>query len=89
MADGSRHFAELPDIHMAAFRKHLQKLAEVQFDEETTDGITEWWLDFTYKGQEFTAHETWGCLRVFSNDAKCPPDILTELMGHFWLLQKY
>ncbi len=61
----------------------------MQLGEEATDGVTEWWLDFTYKGQEFTAHKTGGVINVFVNDAECPPNVLTELMGHFWLLQVY
>lgn len=65
------------------------RLEGVQLGEETTDGVTEWWLDFTCKGQEFTAHETWETLRVFANGGSCPPDILTRLMGYFWLLQEY
>lgn len=89
MPDGSRLFAELPAISMSTLRVHLVRLEGVLLGEEVSDGVAEGWLDFTCHGQRFTVHDSGSELRVFANNAECSPDILTELMGHFWLLQVY
>jgi len=61
MNDGSRKFAALPEsCSWSALRKHLGTLAGVGLGEYVTDGVTEAWIDFTYRGYSFTINNQFG-----------------------------
>lgn len=83
MSDGSRQFAALPEsCTWPALRKHLGKLDGVVLGEYLTDGVTEAWIDFTYRGYSFTVNNQFGEYWFFSSDAQCPDELLTEIVRH-------
>lgn len=83
MNDGSRQFASLPEsCSWSALRKHIGKLAGVGLGEYVTDGVTEAWIEFTYRGYSFTVNIQLGEYWFFSSAPECPDDILAEIVPH-------
>jgi hypothetical protein len=55
MPNGIRQFASLPESRSWwALRDHLARLPGVTITDFVTDGVTEAWIDFTYRGHSFT-----------------------------------
>ena len=56
MSDGSRHFVEMPEVvFFDEFYDHTEELEGVEITEFITDGVVGMWLDFEYRGHEFSA----------------------------------
>jgi hypothetical protein len=83
MNDGSRKFAELPQTRLwHELRDHLQVLDGAVVTDFLTDGITEAWIDFTFRGHSFTINDQFGVYWFFVDDPSCPDEILTEVLRH-------
>ncbi len=84
MNDGSRHFADLPEVvFFDEFADHVEKLEGAEIIEFLTDGVVEMWLDFTYRGHIFTINNQFGDYWFFVKDPNCPDEILLEIIDHF------
>ena len=83
MNDGSRKFAELPQTRLwRELRDHLQTLSGAVVTSFLTDGVTEAWIDFTFRGHSFTVNDQFGDYWFFVADPSCPHGILTEVVSH-------
>lgn len=83
MKDGSRQFAALPENESSQrLRDHLSRLAGAQVTEFLTDGVTEAWIDFTYRGHTFAVNNPFGEFLFFVTEPNCAEDILTEVVKH-------
>jgi len=81
--DGSRQFAELPQtVLWYDMRDHLRKLPGAVITNFLCDGVTEAWIDFTYRVHSFTVNDQFGAYWFFVDDPKCSDEILTEIVGH-------
>jgi hypothetical protein len=83
MNDGSRKFAELPQTRLwHQLRDHLQTLRSAVVTSFLTDGVTEAWIDFTFRGHSFTINDQFGDYWFFVDDPSCPDEILAEVVSH-------
>lgn len=86
-ADGSRHFACLPQTQMwTKVRDHIDSLSGAVLTTFVCDNITEAWIDFTYRDHNFTINDQYGEYWFFVQDPVCPNEILDEVVQHFRLL---
>lgn len=89
MADGSRHFADLPETYdpvqpqWYALRDHVGALAGASVRGFVTDDVTEAWLDFDYRGQRFSINNQHGQWWFFVDDPICPDEVLATVLDHF------
>lgn len=83
MHDGSRQFAELPEVcAWEVFRQHIERLPGAAVTDFLTDHVTEMWLDFSFRGHSFTVNNQYGDFWFFVRDPACPDDILTAVVEH-------
>ncbi|HEX8247613.1 MAG TPA: hypothetical protein VF599_05560 [Pyrinomonadaceae bacterium] len=84
MKDGSRHFADLPEVvFFDEFADHVEKLEDAEITEFITDGVVEMWLDFEYRGHHFSVNNQFGDYRFFVQDPDCADEISLEVCDHF------
>lgn len=89
MADGSRHFGDLPetyDAHQPEWHRinaHVAGLAGAVLTHFVTDDITEAWIDFSLRGQQFSLNNQHGQWWFFVKDAACPDELLLSMLDHF------
>jgi len=84
MRDGARHFADMPEaVFFDEVADHVEKLDGAEITEFITDGVVEMWLDFEYRGHQFSVNNQLGDYRFFVRDTDCPEDILLEVCDHF------
>jgi nicotinate-nucleotide adenylyltransferase len=84
MKDGSRNFADLPEIVcFDTLRSHARKLAGVSEIGFLTDWVTEVWLDLEYRGHRFSINNQMGNYWFFVENPLCPDDVLLEVVNHF------
>jgi hypothetical protein len=84
MNDGSRHFASLPaTASWESVRDHAAALAGATITGFLCDGVTEAWIDFTYKGEAFTINDQFGEYWFFSTNPRCPESMLAEVATHW------
>ena len=84
MNDGSRHFADMPEaVFFDDFADHTEKLEGAEITEFITDGVVEMWLDFEYRGHQFSVNNQHGDYWFFVKDSDCPEEILLEVCDHF------
>ncbi len=62
---------------------HIIVLHGADLTEFLTDGVTEAWIDFRYRGHRFTVDDQFGEYWCFVKDLDCPDDLLHEVVGHF------
>jgi hypothetical protein len=87
MRDGSRHFVDLPEaVFFDDFADHVEELEGAEITEFITDGVVEMWLDFDYRGHQFSVNNQFGDYWFFVRDPHCPDEILLEVIDHFRLL---
>lgn len=83
MNDGSRHFAAIPEVvPWTVMRDRLALLAGVMVRDYVSDGVTEAWIDFVYKGYAFSVNTQCGEYWFFVSDPNCPQTILAEMVAH-------
>ena len=78
MADGSRHFAEVPWRPPLALKQRLLETSGVSVT-AFIDSFTETWIDFDYKGHAFSAHNPFNDFWLFVRDPECPDKLLREV----------
>jgi hypothetical protein len=83
MNDGSRQFGELPQAATwDKLRAHIEKLSGASVTQFVTDHVTEAWIDFSFRGFQFTVNNQFGDYWFFSNDAQAPDAILETVLSH-------
>ena len=83
MNDGSRHFGELPQlISWYELRDHLRQMNGVLITQFLTDHVTEAWIDFSYRGHEFSVNDQLGAYWFFVRDPNCPDENLEAVLSH-------
>jgi hypothetical protein len=83
MHDGSRQFAALPESQpWTTLRDHLVRLPGAQITDFLTDGVTEAWIDFCYRGHAFTINNQYGEFWFFVRDPHCADEILVEVVAY-------
>jgi hypothetical protein len=83
MNDKSRHFAELPESEdWESLRGHLEKMPDAVVTDYISDGVTEMWLDFTYKKNRFSVNNQFGEYWFFSQNPVCPEKTLIEIVEY-------
>ena len=83
MHDGTRKFVELPEeCSWDEFRRHIANLPGTKVTNHLTDHVTEMWLDFSFRGHDFTVNNQFGDYWFFVRDAFCPDDILVAVIEH-------
>jgi hypothetical protein len=77
MADGSRHFAALPQTGPAhRLRDDLAALPGAEVTGFVTDGVTESWIDVRFQGYHFSINDQYGEYWLFVDEVECPDAIL-------------
>ncbi len=77
---GKRLFVTLPEtVGFERMRSELEALPDCRVLEYLTDGVTEVWIDFEYKGHSFTVNNQLGEYWFFAEDAHCPEVVLLEV----------
>ena len=83
MKDGSRNFGDLPaTVIWYDLRDHVAKLDGATITGFVTDHVTEAWIDFTYRGHNFSVNDQNGDYWFFVEDPACPDDILLSVLSH-------
>jgi hypothetical protein len=83
MNDGSRQFGDLPEsIDWHQLRDHIDRLDGVQITDFITDNVTEVWIDFFYRGQQFSVNNQFGEYWFFVDNPRCKEEILEAVLGH-------
>jgi hypothetical protein len=83
MNDGSRQFGELPQsATWSKLRQHLGKLDGVTVTEFITDHVTEAWIDFSFRGYQFSVNNQFGDYWFFANDSHAPDEVLETVLSH-------
>jgi len=83
MNDGSRLFAELAEsASFSQLRDHVAALDGVVVASFLSDDVTEAWIDFAFRGYQFTINNQFGDYWFFVVDPRCPDDILLAVIEH-------
>ncbi|MBC7921546.1 MAG: hypothetical protein H7Z75_10725 [Ferruginibacter sp.] len=81
--DGSRQFSELPQTaSWYELRAHLKELDGVEITEFLTDHVTEAWMDFSYRGNQFSVNNQFGDYWFFVQDPSCSEEVLLAVFNH-------
>lgn len=84
MNDGSRHFVDLPEVVFSdELADHTEELEGAEITEFITDGTIEMWLDFEFRGHQFSVNNPFGDYWFFVRDPNCRDEILLEVVNHF------
>jgi hypothetical protein len=87
MHDGSRHFASLPESESwESLHEHVGRLEGVTGTSIITDEVTEAWIDFPFRGHEFSINNQSGEFWFFVEDPACPEEVLEAVLTHCKLL---
>ncbi len=82
--DGSRHFVDFPEvIFFDDFYDHTEELDGAEITEFIADGVVEMWLEFEFRGHNFSVSNQPGDYWFFVQDPDCPDEILLEIIVHF------
>jgi hypothetical protein len=82
MADGSRHFAEVPWQPPLMLKQRLLDTPGVKLT-SYVGSIFETWIVFEYSGQLFSAHNPLNDFWLFVDDPQCPDNVLCEVEDLF------
>ncbi len=84
MHDGSRHFGDLPQTALwEQMRDYVSQLPEARLTDFISDHLTAVWIDFSYRGHEFSINDQLGSYWFFVKDPTCPDVILRDVLAHF------
>lgn len=83
--DGSRHFVDFPveAAFFDDFADHVENLKGAEITEFEVNGVLEMWLVFEFRGNLFSVMNYLNDYCFFVEDAKCPEEILLEIIDHF------
>ena len=80
---GARRFASFREgVPPERLRAHLGRLAGLSLGEFLTDRMTEAWIDFTYRGYDFTVNNQVGQFWFFVDQPDAPASVLEEVTAH-------
>ena len=83
MHDGSRYFGDLPQTaNWYDVRDHIAKLQGATITGFICDDVLEAWIDFTYRGHQFSVNDQYGDYWFFVDDPECPDDVLQAVLAH-------
>jgi hypothetical protein len=83
MADGSRLFLSLlQSVSADTAVAHLKTLAGAELV-GFLDGVTESWIDFRYRRNDFNIHNPYGEFWFFVKEPDCPDSVLEAVRDHF------
>ena len=83
MHDGSRDFGALPACFpFERLRDHVAKLPDAKVTRFVSDGVTEAWLDFQFRGHQFSANTQFGEWWFFVDNPQCPDEILLAVLNY-------
>ena len=84
MKDNSRNFMDLPTdiIGWSDLYNYLGKLDGVKKTGFLTDNVTEVWMDFSFRGHNFSVNNQMGEYWFFTENPNCSEEILTEIAEH-------
>ncbi len=84
MHDGSRNFVNLPTdvIDWSDLYNYLGELNGVKKTGFLTDNVTEVWMDFSFRGHDFSVNNQMGEYWFFNENPDCPEQILIEIAEH-------
>ena len=80
MADGSRHFAEVPWRPPLALKQRLLDTPGVTVTDYISSTV-ETWIHFQYGGYAFSAHNPLNDFWLFVLDPTCPEPILRKVLA--------
>jgi hypothetical protein len=83
--NNARHFVDFP-VELAFFDEfadHLEDLEGAEITEFDVNGIVDMSLMFEYRENQFLIDIYFDDYRFFVEDAKCPEEILLEIIDHF------
>jgi hypothetical protein len=63
-------------------RDHLSGLEGAKVTDFVTDGVTEAWIDFSFRGYPFSINDQFGSYWFFVGDPKCPNGVLEAVLSH-------
>lgn len=87
MKDGSRHFGDLPQtVLWYELRDYIGRLDGAAITAFITDHVTEAWIDFSYRGYQFSVNDQHGDYWFFVDKPGCPDEILEAVLSHCELL---
>jgi uncharacterized protein (DUF1778 family) len=82
--DGTRLFGELPQTALQdKVRDHVASLPGATLTDFVFDGVTEAWIDFTFRGQQVSINDQLGQYLFFVDDPAAPDEALREVLAHF------
>lgn len=79
MADGSRHFAEVAWRPPLDLKQRLETCGATVT--EVIESATESWIEFTYAGELFSAHNPLNDYWLFVRNPDCPDSLLSEVVS--------
>lgn len=83
MNDGSRHFGDLPQtVLWYELRDHIERFDGAAVTGFVTDHVTEAWIDFSYRGYQFSVNDQFGDYWFFVDNPECPDKILEAVLSH-------
>ena len=83
MNDGSRYFGDLPQtVSWYELRDHVERLNGAKVTAFLTDHVTEAWIDFSYRGYDFSVNDQFGDYWFFVKEVDCPDEILEAVRSH-------
>jgi hypothetical protein len=86
MADGSRHFAGIPQtISWYQLRDHLAATPDAVVTAFVTDHVTEAWIDVSYQGYHFQINDQYGEFWLFVTEVDCPDSVLRSFVAACWV----
>lgn len=84
MKDGSRNFADLPEVvSFDELREHGRTLRGAVETGFATDWVTEVWLDLYYRDHRFSINNQMGEYWFFVEQPDCADEILIDFVRHF------
>ena len=83
MSDGSRSFADLPEVVSFAGLHNIAENLEGARITGFLDAAIEVWLDFDYRGERFSINNQNGEYWFFVENHNCVDEILLEVINHF------
>lgn len=82
--DGSRNFLSLPQSQLwHRVRDHVAALDGAELTGFLCDGVTEAWIEFTFREWKFSINDQLGEYWFFVNDPQCPDAVLQLVGRHF------
>jgi hypothetical protein len=84
MVDGKRRFAQLPRrASWTSMRDHVFGLSGADLTAFLRVGVTDAWIEFSYRGHVFDISDRLGDYWFIVDDPACPDALLREILQHF------